>query len=59
MLSEQGMVAETLANGDYPYEVEPIGRMEENMMEREIEWEEVSDFDGDEDSDHGLKIYDV
>ena len=64
-LSEQGIhipVAEPLANVDYPVpcEVEPIGGgMEESTMEREMEWEEVSDFDGDEDSDYGLKIYAV
>lgn len=56
------LVSEPSANGDYPVprEVEPIGGgVEENTMEREMEWEEVSDFDDDEDSDHGLKIYDV
>lgn len=56
------LLAESLAqgDGDYPRKVEPIdGGVAESEMEREMEWEDMLDFDGDEDSDPGLKIYAV
>ncbi len=56
-------IAETSANGDHLHEVEyqeQLDGMEDlGMTKGKIEWEEISHFDGDEDSDHGLKIYDV
>ena len=65
-LSKQSMhVAETSqANGDYPHREaeyqEEIGEgadKEGSTIEREMGWEELSDFD--DDSDNGLKIYAV
>jgi hypothetical protein len=75
-MSEQSVqhtpvAAETSApNGDHPQRLEMEhhdqeefvtgGGVEEGVLEREREWEEVvSDLDSDEDSDHGLKIYNV
>ena len=68
-LSKQSMhVAETSQpNGDYPHreveyqeEISGGADKEGSTIEREMGWEELSDFDdGDEDSDNGLKIYAV
>ena len=57
-------IPEMSVNDDHPHEVEQKewlvdGVQELGMMEEEVGWEEISDFDGNEDSDHGLKIYDV